>query len=361
MRCSAESRSRCVRRLVSLPCCSRLLHGYGLVRRGRRAGCTRRSAIISLIPAVTEMLFAIGAGPAGRRRSAASTVIRPRSRSCRGSARCIDPDLERILSLRPDLVVVYGSQTDLRAARARAGIRSSSTPRRAGRRDDDDPATRRRGSAAREAADALAERDRARAWPRSRQRVAGRPRPRTLLVFGRETVALRGIYASGGVGFLHDMLEAAGGANVFADVKRETVQATTELILARRPDVILELRARRTAGRGPRSTARDGRLAARCGSVPAVAHRHASTSSPIERTVVPGPRVAEAAELPSPGRFIRTAFERLASRSSQLVQPARLDQALTLRELDRHPLRDQALLEGFGHAAARGRWRPRSP
>ena len=52
-----------------------------------------------------------------------------------------------------------------------------------------------------------------------RQKVADRPRPRTLLVFGRERLALRGIYASGGIGFLHDMLEAAGGANVFADVK----------------------------------------------------------------------------------------------------------------------------------------------
>ena len=76
-----------------------------------------------------------------------------------------------------------------------------------------------------------------------RARVADAPRPRTLLVFGRELGALRGIYASGGVGFLHDMLEAAGGDDVFADIKRESVQATTELILARRPEVILEIRS----------------------------------------------------------------------------------------------------------------------
>jgi hypothetical protein len=37
------------------------------------------------------------------------------------------------------------------------------------------------------------------------------------------------------------MLEAAGGANVFADVDRESVQATTELILARAPEVIPEV------------------------------------------------------------------------------------------------------------------------
>ena len=79
------------------------------------------------------------------------------------------------------------------------------------------------------------------------QRVKGRPRPRTLLVFGRERLSLRGIYASGGVGFLNDMLQIAGGANVFGDVKVQAVQASTEQVLARRPDVILETRALNSA------------------------------------------------------------------------------------------------------------------
>ena len=75
-----------------------------------------------------------------------------------------------------------------------------------------------------------------------RTRVAGKPRPRTLLVFGREPGSLRNIYASGGRGFLHDMLVAAGGEDVFADIDKESVQARPRLILARAPDVILELR-----------------------------------------------------------------------------------------------------------------------
>ena len=62
-------------------------------------------------------------------------------------------------------------------------------------------------------------------------------------MFGRDAFALRGIYASGGVGFVHDMVTAAGGDNVFADAKREAMQATTELIIARAPEMILELRA----------------------------------------------------------------------------------------------------------------------
>ena len=47
-------------------------------------------------------------------------------------------------------------------------------------------------------------------------RVAGRPRPRTMLVFGRESGTLRGVYASGGYGFLADLLDIAGSDNVFA-------------------------------------------------------------------------------------------------------------------------------------------------
>ena len=93
-----------------------------------------------------------------------------------------------------------------------------------------------------------------------RAKAAGGTRPGVLLVFGREPLALRNIYASGGVGFLHDLIEVAGGANVFADVRRESVQATTELILARAPDVIIELRPEGSADpRAKRPSATSGR------------------------------------------------------------------------------------------------------
>ena len=115
-----------------------------------------------------------------------------------------------------------------------------------------------------------------------------------LLVFGRETGSLRNIYASGGRGFLHDMLTAAGGVNVFADVQREAVQATTELVLTRAPG-----RDPRAARRQAAWTAADtaeaiavwGRLAA----VPAVKDGRVHVLAG-EGLVVPGPRVADAVE-----------------------------------------------------------------
>ena len=101
------------------------------------------------------------------------------------------------------------------------------------------------------------------------------------------------MYASGGVGFLHDILEVAGGTNVFADVKRQSLQVSTELILARRPEVILELRGIAADADGLRSLRDDWNAipavpAVRTGRVYVIAD---------ERTVVPGPRVAEAAQL----------------------------------------------------------------
>ena len=85
-----------------------------------------------------------------------------------------------------------------------------------------------------------------------RASVLGRTPARTLIVIGREPGIIRNVYASGGIGFIHDMLEAAGGENVFGDVAREATQPSSETILAAAPEVIIELRAEGilTPGRG---------------------------------------------------------------------------------------------------------------
>jgi iron complex transport system substrate-binding protein len=202
---------------------------------------TRPARIISLVPGATEILFAIGAGP---RVVAVSSYDKepPQVASLPRVGALLDPDVERILSLRPDLIVVYGSQHDLVRQLERAGIAHFSyvhggladiftTIRTLGiRTGDADQAARVTG----QIEDTLAD---------IRKRVEGRARPRTMLVFGREPGTLRNLYASGGYGFLHDVLEIAGGKDVFADIKRESVQATSELVLTRAPEVIVELRA----------------------------------------------------------------------------------------------------------------------
>jgi iron complex transport system substrate-binding protein len=247
--------------------------------------------IVSLVPAVTEMLFAIGAGS---RVVGVSSFDRfpPEVERIQRVGALLDPDLERILSLRPDLVVVYRSQTDLIAQLERAQVPPfvyahaaladvTSTLREVGAR-----------VGAAERANTLAS-DIERRIDAQRKRFAGASRPKTLIVFSREAFALRGIYASGGVGFIHDMLIAAGGDNVFADAKQEAVQATSELILARAPQVIVELRG------DPVDTAtvsKELRVWDALASVPAVRNKRVHILAD-PRTVIPGPRVAEAVEV----------------------------------------------------------------
>lgn len=249
------------------------------------------SRIVSLVPAATEMLFALGAGPQVAAVSSFDTYP-PEVAGLPRVGALIDPDLEQILALRPDLVIVYGTQTELRSQLARAGIpQFPYTHARLG-----DVAVTLRDLGARvgrhQAGARLAEtieRD----VERIRSRVAGRGRPRTLLVIGREAGALRGIFVSGGFGFLHDMLEAAGGTNVYADVARESVQASTEMILSRRPDVIVEIRG---SPLPPASIERVRQAWQALSSVPAVRTGRVHIIGDA-RVVVPGPRVAQGTEL----------------------------------------------------------------
>ncbi len=249
------------------------------------------SRIISLIPALTEMLFAIGAGAQVVAVSSFDRYPAEVSKLQRVGA-LLDPDVERILSLHPDLVAVYASQSDLRAQLERAKI-PLYVYSHAGLPDVFATLSEIGGRVGhpREAAE-LATSIQTR-LAAVRTRVAGRQRPRTLIVFDREPLALRGIYASGGVGFIHDMVAAAGGDNVFADVKQQAVQATTETILGLRPDVILELRGDPVASD---IKAREVAVWRTLSSLPAIRNNRVYFLDD-QRTVVPGPRVGEGVEL----------------------------------------------------------------
>jgi len=247
--------------------------------------------IVSLVPAVTEMLFAIGAGPRVVGVSSFDHFPAEVERLPRVGA-LLDPDVERILSLRPDLVVVYRSQTDVVAQLGRAQIPVfvyvhagladvTVTLRRIGERIGSAAEAERLATEIEQRIEAV------------RAAAPKTERPRTLVVFGRDPFALRGIYASGGVGFVHDMVTAAGADNVLADAKREAVQAGTELIISRAPEVILELRAEPMDRAARQKEVRTWNPLA---SVPAVrGGRVRILDDP--RTVVPGPRVAEGIEL----------------------------------------------------------------
>jgi cobalamin transport system substrate-binding protein len=247
--------------------------------------------IVSLVPATTEMLFAMGAG--GRLVGVSSyDRFPPEVERIPKVGGLLDPDVERLIALKPDLVIVYETQTDLTRQLERARIPMfryvhrglpdiMQTMRALGRRVGEE--------AAADAAAARIERQ----LDVVRTRVAGRARPRTLLIFGRELGTLRNIDASGGYGFLHDLLELAGGADALADLKQQSVEMSTEMVLARAPEVIIELHE-------GKSLPADRVDAERhvwdvLPSLPAVRNRRIYLLSGDE-FVVPGPRIAIAAD-----------------------------------------------------------------
>jgi iron complex transport system substrate-binding protein len=216
----------------------------------------------------------------------------------------LDPNIEQLIAIRPDLVIVYSTQTELRRQLERAGIPMwdystkgladiTETLRALGARIGM-PAE---GNA--RAADIDARLQAVRA------RVAGLPRPKTLLIFGREPGSLRGINASGGYGFLHDLVELAGGVDVLGDTKQAAVSMSSEMVLARAPEVIIELHYGEAWP--PAKIESERRVWSALPSVPAVRSGRVTLLTGDE-FVVPGPRVPLAAERlaailhPEPGR-----------------------------------------------------------
>ena len=262
------------------------LAASGAAQRGTPAA----TRIVSLVPALTEMLFALGAGPQVVGVSSYDDFP-PEVKSLPRVGALIDPDMERILSLRPNFVIIYGSQTEVQAQLERAKIRAFSY-RHAGL-DGVLSTIRDLGTSIGRASesDRLA-REIQRRLDATRTRVAKLRRPRTLLVFERDPGSLRGVYTSGGVGFIHDILGVAGGTNVFADVSREAVQPSVETILARAPEVILEVRP---MGVATADIEKERHAWDALPSIPAVRNGRVYIATD-EYLVVPGPRVAQAAE-----------------------------------------------------------------
>ena len=250
------------------------------------------SRIISLVPAVTEMVFAIGAGKAVV--GVSSFDRYPEDvRTLPKVGALIDPDFERMLSLKPDLVIVYGSQIDLMSRLTRVGVPMfryehagladvTATIRSLGERLGRADAARALAAGIEKDLDAV------------RRTFAGRPRPRTAVLVEREPGTLRNIYASAGIGFLHDMLEAAGGEDVFADVKRQSLQATVEILLSRAPEVIIEVHPE--LGWTSEKEARERAVWRALPSLPAVRTNRVHLLAD-DRLTVPGPRVAEAVRI----------------------------------------------------------------
>lgn len=205
------------------------------------AGDTLRLArpaerVVSLIPAATELLFAIGAGPqvVGRTRY---DDWPPEAASVPSVGDGLYPALEAVLARHPDLVVLYrGAGTAGAASRLRAlGIPSLAI--RTDRLADVPRVARLLGTATGHAAgaDSVASR-----FTRELDSVSVPPsgHPATgpsvlLLAWDDPPLTI------GAGSFLDEVVARAGGRNVFHDLKAASGPVSLEAIVARDPDVVL--------------------------------------------------------------------------------------------------------------------------
>jgi iron complex transport system substrate-binding protein len=150
----------------------------------------------------------------------------------------INPNIEKIIEMHPDLVITYGSQDVLRDRLQSVGIRMF--PFSHGNVQHTLEYLIELGrvvGAEAEARHVVEEIEKTFDEVRAH---APPIRPKILLVHDRGAGTLGSFYTVGSRSFQHDLFEIAGGRNLFADVDSETVQPTLEEVISRKPDIILE-------------------------------------------------------------------------------------------------------------------------
>lgn len=190
--------------------------------------------IVSLSPATTELLFALGAGD--------RLVGRTRWDLYPDSARLVPdlgdgirPSVEALLAARPDLVVLYASADNRAAARALAGSGVPVVALRMDRIADFTRVTTLLGSLVGETVRARTVVDSvSRTLARVREATSALAKPSVFLyAWGAPLITI------GAGSYLSELVEIAGGRNVFDDLPAPSPQVSFEELLRRDPDVVL--------------------------------------------------------------------------------------------------------------------------
>ncbi len=292
MRSTVRSGAFATLALLWLACagCERDAPSSDLLKRAEPPG-----RILSLAPSVTEILFAVGAGPQVVGVDAYSDYP-PAARRLPRLGGLLDPDVEGMLRLRPDLVILLPSQAEVARALTTVGVPTLTVPHET--LDDVERAIvaigERTGHAGpgRALADSLG-----RALARSRaaaNRRAGRPR--VLFVIAREAGQLGSFSVAGPGTYLDQLIGLAGAENALRDAPTRYPQVSAETALRLAPDVILEWTPADTSAGSAQVLVADGRraaewrglFAARGGRAPAVHILHDDV------WLRPGPRVVDA-------------------------------------------------------------------
>jgi iron complex transport system substrate-binding protein len=204
------------------------------------------------------------------------------------------PNMEAIVALEPDLVVVQ--RTTVHDAAKFKALHLRSLEVRLHEIADIYATIAAIGNAAGAADRAAALNARIRADLEDvRKRIGGRTPGKMLFVVGRTPGALEGMVAAGPKSYHDELIALAGGANVLADASSSYVKVLHEELLARNPEVIVDMGEHAdAAGISDAQMKKEIALWKRYSTIPAVKNNrvHIVANSIY---VVPGPRVVDCA------------------------------------------------------------------
>ncbi len=193
--------------------------------------------VIALTPSLVETLFALGLG--NRVVGVGDYVFWPSEAARKPKiGGLFNPNLERIVSLKPDLAVLLPSERDLAIRLNPLGVDVLVVPDETLAEVEGSYLTIARRCGVPEAGERLAAQ-----W---RTDLAPQPLPgpplKVMISVGRSAGQLGEVTAAGRRTFYDELLTRLGAVNVFADAPTRYPQVGLEEIVARKPDLILELR-----------------------------------------------------------------------------------------------------------------------
>jgi len=189
--------------------------------------------IVSLNPATTELFFALGAGDrlVGRTHF---DLYPPAAQTVQDLGSAIPPNVESVLGVRPDLVMLYASSSNRDAATRLHGAGVPTLTLRIDHIADFRRAVAILGRVIGDTARATVVADSvSRTLERVRVAMQGKPR---ITAFWKAWDSP--VIAIGGGSFLSELVDIAGGKNVYGDDPRPAFDVTIEDVVRRDPDVV---------------------------------------------------------------------------------------------------------------------------
>jgi iron complex transport system substrate-binding protein len=250
--------------------------------------------VVSTAPSFTETVYALGAGDLVVGVSVYCHFPKAVDKLPKVGT-YLEPDIEAIVRLKPDLVLVHKEQPQVSAQLNRLGLRTLSLANTS--LQDTFDSIRDVGAALQMPTQAakLTQSIRGR-FDVLRKASAGKPRKTLLFIVGRSPGRLEGLVAVGKGSFLNELISIAGGRNAFENSAVTYPTISLEGVLRIDPDVIVDMGdMSETVGvTGAHKhevvdlwRTQSGLKSARSKGIYAVA---------ADIFVVPGPRVADAAE-----------------------------------------------------------------